>query len=296
MQNLFKKLAIVDENDLTKRAVIVNIAEGVDGATAFGYENEYDMISIENMQELPYSLNHTLEIRGLPTSSVTDYMDHFNDPAVDTKVSVIGTDGAMLALDPLKMEWIDKPNDGRVWKLKATAKTVPYREKNNGRKGGGIHLGENLLDVYSWADTDGDNIANGFSITNFTSPVFTGGQQSLDHANDGSLATFSFEDLFLPFSSEELTFAINMDSLTLNGHTLDVRIEFFDELDSVISTATFNFSTSGRKSVSANIPSSAVHARVSFASEDDGTATGTSSYTLSDPSLRVDGEDTYTAY
>lgn len=296
MQNLFKKLAIADTNDLTKIAVISNIAEGVEGATAFGYENEYDMISIENMQELPYSVMHTLEIRGLPTSNVVEDMQHFNDPDVDTELTVIGTDGAMLSLDPLKLEWIKKPNEGYVWKLKATAKTVPDREQNNGRKGGGIHLGENLLDVYEWGDADGDNIANGHTITNFTTPNFSGGEQDLNHPNDGTIATFEFVDLFLPFEGDQLTYSIDVPSLTLNGHLPEIRIEFFDDTGSITLTQSVSFSTTGRKSVSATIPSGAVHARVSFVSEDDGSATGTSTYNLADPALRVDGKDVYTPY
>lgn len=296
MQTLFRKLAFIDQNDLTKSAVIPNIAEGVDGATAFGYENEYDMLSIEDMQELPYSVTHTLEIRGLPTSSVTENMDYFNDPDIDTVMTAIGTDGAMLALDPVKLEWIEKPAEGHIWKLKATAKTVPFREKDTGRKGGGIHISENLLQVYSWADADGDGVANGFTNNGFSSPVFSGGEQTIEHPDDGSLALYSFEDLLLPFEGDELTFAIDVNSITDSGHDADVRIVFYDDADTVISTQSVSFSTTGRKSVSATIPSGTIYTRVSVASEDTGGASGTSIYTLADPSLRVDGKDVYTGY
>jgi len=201
MQTLFRKLAISDANDLTKRAVIPNIAEGVDGATAFGYENEYDMISIEDMQELPYAVTHTLEIRGLPTSDVTEDMEYFNDPDVDTNLSAIGTDGALISLDTVKLEWITKPNEGVIWKLKAVVKTLPYRENDTGRKGGGLHIGENILNVYSWEDADSDGIANGFTSTNFITPDFSNGQQDLTHPADQTTATYESVDFFHVFTS-----------------------------------------------------------------------------------------------
>jgi len=297
MQTLFKKLAIVDVNDLTKNAVVPNIAEGIDGATAFGYENEYDMISIENMQELPYVVTHTLEIRGLPTSNVTDYMSHFNDPDVDTEISAIGTDGALISLDPVKLEWIEKPSEGKIWKFRAVVKTLPYREDGNGRKGGGLHLGENLLSVYKWADASGDGIANGFSINNFTSPTFSNGDQTLTHPADGTTADFSFPSLLLPYDGEQLTFAIDVNSIPVDGgHSSDIRIEFFDDTDTITTTQSVSFSTTGRKSVSATIPADAVYAKVSLVSVDDGTATGDTDYVVADPSLRVDGNSVYTSY
>lgn len=297
MQALTERIALTDANDLTKTETIINVADGMDGATSFVYDNDYEMLSIKNMQEVPYTVTHTIELIGLPNSDVnTANLDAFADPDTDSRIAMIGTDGALIAQETVKCEYIDKHNDGLFWRFKVTFKTLPYREIDDSRKGGGLHVGENLLALYKFVDSDSDGVADGFTNDGFDSASFSNGVQSLSANADGGTARLNFEKLFFPFDGDQLTFAINVDAYTNNGHSESILIEYLDETGSVTQTDSVSVSSTGRKIVNSTIPSDAVEVVVAFRSNDTGSASGTSDYELSDPLLSVDGDDTYREY
>lgn len=294
MQSLTKRIALTDANDLSKTETIINVSDMGDGASSFVYSTDYEEVTIRDMQKLPFTVTHTIEMIGLPTSDInTANLDAFADPDTDSRLAMIGTDGALVAQESVKVEYLDKHNDGLFWRIKITFKTKPFREDDTSRKAGGLHVGENILALYQFIDSNGDGIADGWSNNGFDTVSFASGTQSLDANNDGGEARLDFEKLFFPFNGEQLTFAVNVDTYTNNGHSESILVEYLDDTGSVIQTDSTSLSSTGRKIVTSTIPDNAVEVIVAFRSNDTGSATGISSYDLSEPSLTVDGDDTF---
>lgn len=294
-QTQFNKLAFSDETDLSKAEVIVNVSEGVDESTSFGYEVSYENISIEDNQQTPFKAMHTLTAIGLATSGVnkTNLLD-LADPDAKAMIAIIGNDMVLVSLDPVKLEFIDKFDSGNFWRFKATVQSVPYLERTTGRRGAGLHVGSNMLSVYAFTDADSDGVANGTDASDFTSPSFSNGVQTVTVPNTGLIYSYDFPTMFFPFVGETLTLSTQVDVTVDGGHTNRLELRFYDDAGSLISTeASASFSTSGRKSVTATIPANTVEIQAAVVSE-DATATGTSELDISEPALRVDGKTVYT--
>lgn len=288
----FKKLAIADNSDLSVLAVVPNINEGVDGASAFFYSRSEDKINIEDSQEPIYKLSHEVRAVGLPVASVdTSDLDSLAD--LDNKVlaTAVGIDGVLVFDDPVRLTWLDHFDNITAWKFDLNVHSYP--EYTGGKAGGGVFVGENILALYENKGTDG--VLNGFTVTNFVTSV-DGSEQTLEHSDDGSTATFLFKKILFPFAGETLTLSADINNIVDNGHSAELVIRFYDSSDSEISTESVSFSSTGRKSITASVPTNTVKVEVGLESDDDGTATGTTSYDVQDFALRVDGQSKYTRY
>lgn len=288
--NHLNKLA-VSQSDLSSATVISNVMEGADQATSFMYEVDYEDITIEDEQEIPFKAIHNITSIGLVRQGVN--LDFLNDPEQKAKVAAIGHDMALISLEDVRIEVLDHPDSGNFWRFNINKASLPFRERNSGRRGAGLHVGSNLLSVFSFTDTSEDGVADGYAST-FNS-TFSNGVQTLEAANDGTIKSFDFADIFFPFVGEELSFSLDANSLTDGGHSLSLEIRFYDDTDQLISTEATPFSSIGRKFVKSDIPTGTVN--VSVAVTADGSGAGSATVLdITDLALRVDGKTEYSIF
>lgn len=297
MLNLIEKIAIGDADDLSIVEIITNVSDTFEGATSFSYSNETERITVGNAQTLPYKTVHTVELIGLPTSSVTvSNLEHFNDPETDVVFTMVGSDGAVICQDSVKCEWLEKPEEGRSWRFMITFETLPYREPDNGRKSGGLHISENLMQVYSFEDTDGDGVANGWSTTGTVANTsFTSGVQTYDVAGDQD-STIEFEPIFFPFEDEELTLSADFGAFVVGDHTTtEFKLVATDNNDSEVGSSEVTPGGTGRHDTTLAIPANTVYVQPMIELV-GGASTGQTHIDFTDVALRVDGEDTFVPY
>lgn len=149
------KLALTIVGDPIAQVDISNVSEGVSESSSFIYETETEKITIEDSQELHYAKIHTITAVGLKNDQMDEAtLEKYNDPDAKAMVAAIGPEMSLISLDPVKVEVLDHFDTGPFWKIKITKKTVPHRESVDGRKGGGLFVGRNILSTHSWNSTD----------------------------------------------------------------------------------------------------------------------------------------------
>lgn len=290
-----KKVAIYDPV-ADESHVFSGIIEGVDEAANFWYSVEPQTINIEDNQLAPDRLNHTFNVRVLPETGVSSFFDNIIQNERDVYISAVGIDGGFFMGDfgtssrPVKLTYAKK-YDGAVesYKIEATRSAPWGYDLGTGLYSGGVWSGQNLIGNYSWADNDGDGLANGWSETGFTSVSFSAGQQTLEA---GTTPVSFANRIVFPFEGEQVTLSINIDSITGDYSENTIRIVFLDSSGSSISPINDHPITStGRVSLTLTVPEGTVQlsAQVRMSSN-----TGTVINEVSDPMLRVGASTEYT--
>lgn len=293
-----KKLAIIQDTTTDVIVLLSNISDGVDGASTFGYSTEETALTIEDGQTVMDALEHTLDIRTIADSDEASQLESWTDNLTKVNIVGVGIDGSLLIGDgqtgegSVRFYKDDQFDQRKAFKIFATRKTTPGFDSDTGIHENGIFAGQNLLGGYVWGDADGGGVADGWSATGFTTTSFASGVQTLEA--DTTARDFQ-RAIWFPFPGEQITFSVNNDSRSGTYATEQIEIEFVDTSGSVISSQTSTFSTTGRKSVSATVPSGSDVAKAicRFSIQ---ASSGTVTNEVSDPSLQIGTGTTYTKY
>lgn len=296
-----RKLAIINDASPDEVAILSNVTEGVDGASNFGLgdNDEVQPLSIEDQQTIHHKLTRSLDIRTLVgTSSEGTNIDGYVNNQTPVYLAGLGVDGFVLIGDretttgQALLVKHEQKSDRKVWAFGVTREVQPGHDTDTGLFEDGFWVGENGLGAYLWADRDSDGVADGWSATGFSTTSFSGGQQTLEA--DTTQRDFQ-RSIWFPFEGETLTFSIDIDSRTGSYATEQIEIEFVDTSDTVISSTTTTFSSTGRKSVQATTPSGSSLARVVCRLSLQA-ASGTVTEVVSDPMLALGTATTYTRH
>jgi len=289
-----KKLAVIEDASPDNVVNLTAITEGVDGAAAFGLTNEHELLEAENGQAVLDRADPTLDVRVLkPSSSDITTLEGWADNRTDVYISALTLDGGYFFGDrqttsgAVKITTNEDLSDNDVYAFQVQRQTTPGFDPDTGLHQNGFWAGSNLLGGYEWADADGGGTADGWSATGFTTTSFSSGTQTLEA--DTTQRDFE-RALYLPFEGQQLTFSINNDSRSGSYATEQIEIEFLDSSDSVISSSTTTFSSTGRKTVTDSIPANTVQVvcRLSLQA-----SSGTVTNDVSDPALKLGTDSTY---
>jgi len=297
MINHLRKIAIVEDASPDNVVVLSNVTEGVDGAATFGYSMSEQTVTAENGQTIMDMMDHELDIRTLVGSSSEETdLDSFVSSETEVYVAGLLIDGFLHFGDKqttselARIGKANKYSDRKSHGIMITKRGTPGFDPSTGIHSGGVKAGANGLGLYVWGDADSSGVADGWSATGFTTSTFATGTQTLEA--DTTQRDFE-RAIYFPFESEQITFAINNDSRTGTYTTEQIELEFVDSSDSVISSQTTTFSSTGRKIVTGTTPANTVQVvcRLSLKA-----TSGTVTNEVSDPSLRIGTETTYTKY
>lgn len=284
--------------------VLLNIRDGVDGASAFGFTAEPDEIIISKGETYVPSVSMSMNIATLKPvgdaytgKTKIDQLEEWAINKEDVYISALTLDGFILMGDihssfaPIKITVNENLTSNDVLSVKSSRKSNLGYDTSTSVYQGGVYAGKNALSIYDWADADSSGLADGWTGAGFNSSTFSSGQQNLESPDSSSLF---YKDVSLPFDSQRYNFSINFDSVGANIDTLKIRLQFRDASGSVLQNSDQDVSSTGRFSVTGLSPSGTSVVRVTIQSI--ATIGNTLSFTVSDPALRIDGESTYTKF
>ena len=292
-----KELAIIEDTGTDVAVNLIPVTDGVDNAAVFGIGNEHNSLGVANGQAYLSDGSPSLEISVLkPSSSDVTQIESWSDNQTDVYVAAVTVDGGFFFGDKqtttgaIKMTTNEALTDNDLYTVNISRRTTPGFDPSTGLYQGGFWAGDNLIGGYQWGDKDSSGIADGWSAAGFTTTTFASGAQTLEA--DTSQRDFE-RSIYFPFEGQQLTFAINNDSRTGSYATEQIEIEFLDSSDSVISSQTSTFSSTGRKSVTGTVPANTYQVVCRFSIQ---ASSGTVTNDVSDPSLRTGTETTYTTF
>lgn len=288
-------LAIIEDASPDNVVNLTPVTEGPEGSAVFGATNEHENFEIQAGQIVLDRASPELSVVCLkPDTADITQIESWVDNQTNVYVAGTSLDGGLFfgdaqnTLKAIKLQSNESVTDNDLYAFTVGKETPPGF--TDGLYQNGFWIGKNLLGMYKWGDTDADGVADGWSATGFSTTTFTSGQQTLE-------ADTTRRDLeraiWFPFEGQEITFSIDIDSRTGSYATEQIEIEFIDGTGSVISSQVTTFSSTGRKSVTATVPSTTVKviSRLSLQS-----SSGTVTEVVSDPALKLESESTYSIF
>lgn len=296
-----RKIAIINDGSPDEVAILSNVTDGPDGASNFGLgdNDEIQRLSIEDNQSIHNRITRSLDIRTLVGTSGEDTnIEGYVSNQTPIYIAGLGLDGFTLIGDKQTSEGQillvknNQRSDNEVWAIAATRDVQPGHDPGTGLFESGFWVGQNGLGGYEWADADSDGVADGWSASGFSTTSFSSGQQTLEA--DTTERTFT-RGVYFPFEGEQITFSLNIDSRTGSYATEQIQLVFFDTSESVISSTTETFSSTGRQSVTATTPTGSSLSYIEC-QLDLQASSGTVTEVIKDAALRLGTSTTYTKH
>lgn len=144
----------------------------------------------------------------------------------------------------------------------------------------------------SWQDSDGDNVADGYSSTSASNESFSGNEQSFDTNASGNTCDVRVE-IELPVSQIDITLSSNLTQLH-SSEDDRIAIVTKDFSGSQLSVPATKVSSTGRKSLTHTTDSSIYSVQLRTHQVLSPTSTETVKHKL--PALRLDGGTTHVNY
>lgn len=177
------------------------------------------------------------------------------------------------------------------------------RREGGGRGGHGAIITRNLLTYLQeedssgnlaggWADTDSDNIADGYTATDTTSESFSSGvQEFFVDTGDGSGSI----NVTVPFPLDNIKVTLSANHTQVHDDgSQAIRIEALDSNGSVLSggTSDTSVSSTGRKHADLTTPTG-THQLKLYPARVTSVSANNSKAKVKDPALRLNGSTTY---
>jgi len=242
---------------------LVNVMEGVDGAATFGYSLETVAVQVEDNQTQQYKHIHTFDVRVLDAGSDNSTIDGWILEQKPVDIVGIGVDG-YFQFDNVKLTRNKQYDEVFASAFLATAETltsytqghvVPYWYENNSNEEKytdfdsdpqsklRAYAGANLYDIYD-LNVSRSNI-NGVSSNVWQNGVYFGYTQSASTVSDkyssnvnGSNVIYTrpktstsylvYQQIFFPFSGEELSASINVVDVNTESGGDPARIGIYE--------------------------------------------------------------------
>ncbi len=307
MINIIKQLAIIQRDDTDNSSndtivILTPISEGVDGSSVFGITTEAGELKIGASEMYMPSITSTLDVRVLAPDgdaytgqTAIDQLKEWADNLEE--VYVVGTtiDGYVLIGDRQTSSRLCRivtnssltSND--VYAFKITRNAINGYDSSGVRPyNGGFFTGKNLLSYFEFDDKNANNVADGWSASNFDSTSFTSGVQTL--VSDTVEANF-IRSIYMPFEGENMTFSAD---ITVSGtySTQQLRVIYFDASDSIIASSTETL-TNGRVSLNFNVRANTSYIQLGVITQ---ASSSTVTTTVANPALRIGTDSTYTKF
>ena len=299
-----KKLAITrrddpDNSNNDTTIVLDLINDGVDGSAVFGITNESSEKIISGGNTYIDSATPTLDVRVLKPSSVdVTQLESWASNQNDLHISMLTIDGVVHFSDwetstsTCKIVVNEQLSDNDIFAFTVTKKTTIGFDPSTSLHQNGFFAGNNFLGGYDFLDSDGSNIADGWS-SDFNTNSFASAQQTLE-STSATVESFS-RVIHAPFEGESFRFSINVVSLTGTYDSNRIVLVFRDNTDAGIGSSTIvNISSTGVKT-SGDIVAPAGTVSIFCAYQADALS-GTITSVVSQPVLRIDGRTTYTKF
>jgi len=267
MLNLLKSVAIQDQTVTSNVCTLVNIMEGVDGSSTFGYSLTPTAVTVNDNQTQQYKHDHLFDIRTLTDTADTTKLLVVSANNRKVKVSGYSPNGFFVIDEPAELVYHDQFDSVLSDRILVSITGV------NGYGGTApgvklpVYAGDNLLAIYDILSGSATYL-NGFDEGD--AGTVTGSSLAI-----GSGLEAISRGILFPFVGVSLTASVNH---TGTGGGIDIR--YYDSSDTVI-TADQNTGNTGRISVTGTTPAGTVYVRVVL--------TGGTGSSFNSPALRLEG-------
>lgn len=267
MLNLLKSVAIQDQTVTTNVCTLVNIMEGVDGSSTFGYSLTPTAVQVNDNQTQQYKHDHLFDIRTLTDTADTTKLSVISALNREVKVTGYSPNGFFAIDEPAQLVYHDQFDSVLSDRILVSITGVNgYGGTAPGKKLP-VYAGDNLLAIYDVLSGSASYL-NGFDAGD--SGTVTGGSVAIAPGDQAISRSILF-----PFEGISLTASV--DHVGTSGA---IDIEYLLAGGGVISTSQTTGNT-GRLIVTGTTPSGTVLVRVAF--------TGGTGSSFSNPALKLEG-------
>ena len=267
MLNLLKSVAIQDQTVASNVCTLVNIMEGVDGSSTFGYTLTPTAVQVADNQTQQFKHDHVFDIRTLTETADVTKLQVISANNRKVKVTGYSPNGFFTIDEPAELVYHDQFDSVLSDRILVTISGV------NGY--GGTAPGVKLP-VYA-----GDNLLAVYDITSGSATYLNGFDQGDSGTVTGGTVTIASGDeavsrnLLFPFVGVSLT-----ASVSHTGTGGAIAIQYRNSAGSVISTDQATGNT-GIISVTGTTPAGTVYLSVGL--------TGGTGSSFNSPALRLEG-------
>lgn len=273
---------------------LVNIAEGTGGASVFGISADENNLTVGAGQTKLSARNLALDIRTLYSSGEATALKAIAVAQTPVHIVGLGID-AFLVIGEFGVNGsrklisaYDQYDGVRSLPFKCTARGVAGYGANDVWENY-FYYGKNFLSSIKWNNAVNSLIATGWTIASGFANSFASGAQTL--VGGLTLGKF-YRRVYFPFVGEQVTFSMDVDLIDSNITNTTIEMEFLDDTVSTISTSSTAFSTTGRKSITATVPSGTVliELRIEYQGDESDTLV------IADPAFKRGTDATYSLF
>ena len=241
------KLAVKDPAT-DDQVILSNIREGVDGAADMGWAEEEQNVQIEDNQRLEHSTEGTLDVKVLRgTTAEVSQLNNF----IGKRCEVSGwtIEGFLLFSEQNRIVRVPDFNSDILNDQIRLTQTTPKGFRSGVRAFYGGRNAVMLHDIRSHSGAANSQLFSGFSKEGAPDTNVTGIEKTVTGDLDEGVVSAK---LYFPFEGAKLVASAQIANSPDDGA---VGLRFLSHNDTILSTSTSNFTTGGRRSHEATVPS-----------------------------------------